>query len=167
VVKPKEFEHIAYVALGSNLGDRQMFIAYGIRRLSRLSESSLRSISGLYATKPVGIERSMPFLNMVVELHTDFDVHTLLRELQEIERDAGRTKDQKKKSRVLDLDILLFDADILESADVSVPHPEMHKRRFMLQPLADIAADLVHPLLGKPIQEILLECDDQHWVKKL
>ncbi len=162
-----ERDHIAFIGLGSNLGDRQMFISYGIKRLARLDLSGIGAFSGLYATEPVDVEDRTPFLNMVLKFHTSLDIETLLNNLQCIEKDAGRTEEQSKKSRVLDVDILFFDNDIITMDDLIVPHPEVHKRRFMLEPLAEIAGDLVHPVKNKTIQQLLDECPKTHWVKRL
>jgi len=159
--------HVAFIGLGSNLGDRQMFVAYGMKRLSRMDQSVIGSISGLYATEPVDISDRTPFLNMVIQLYTGLDAMTLLGELQQIEKDAGRTEAQNKASRVLDMDILFYDDDIITVDNLIVPHPEVHNRRFMLQPLADIAHDLVHPVKQKTIQELLNACSSDHWVKRL
>jgi len=159
--------HTAYIGLGSNLGDRQIFIAFGLKWLSRLDRTRITKLSGLYATEPVGIDDRTPFLNIVVKISTPLQAQELLTELQRIEKDAGRTESQSKKSRVLDMDILFFDNDIIIIDDLVIPHPELHKRRFMLQPLAEIASDLVHPVEQKTIQELLNESDNSHWVKRL
>lgn len=159
--------HVAYIGLGSNLGDRQIFIAYGMKRLSRMILTGIGSISGLYSTEPVGIPDRTPFLNMVIQVYTELNAIALLDELQKIERDAGRTDMQRKASRVLDMDILFYDDDIISADNLIVPHPDVHNRKFMLQPLADIAPDLVHPVKHKTVLELLNECPDNQWVKRL
>lgn len=162
-----ERKHIVYIGLGSNLGDRQIFIAYGIKRLSRMEKTVIRKLSGLYATEPVDVPDRTPFLNMVIQVDTKIDVYSFLNNLQHIEKDAGRIKIKRNKSRVLDMDILFYDNDIIKKRNLIVPHPEVHKRRFMLQPLADIASDLVHPVKKKTIQELLVTCPEKHWVNRL
>ena len=127
----------------------------------------LKKLSGLYATEPVGVSDRTPFLNMVIQIDTKLDVYSLLERLQQIEKDAGRTNKKRKKSRVLDLDILFYDNDIITKRNLVIPHPEVHSRRFMLQPLADVAGDLVHPVKKKTIQELLDKCPDNHWVYRL
>jgi 2-amino-4-hydroxy-6-hydroxymethyldihydropteridine diphosphokinase len=163
----QELSHVAYIGLGSNLGDRQIFIAYGMKRLSHLEQSMIGKISGLYSTQPVGIQSNIPFLNMVIQLYTELSPHRLLEYLLQIEKDAGRTENQRKGSRVLDMDILFYDRDILNEGGLILPHPELHTRKFMLQPLADVAYDMVHPMQKKTIQELLNECSDEYWVKRM
>lgn len=153
--------------MGSNLGDRQMFIAYGMRRLSRMEHSLIGGFSGLFATEPVGISDKLPFLNMVAKIYTLLDPRDLLVNLRQIEHEAGRTDLQRKKSRVLDMDILLYDDDIIEEDELVIPHPELHNRRFVLEPLAEIAGDLVHPVQQKTIRELLDECPADYWVQRL
>jgi len=170
VPRPKlnlDHNHVAYIGMGSNLGDRQIFISYGIKRLSRIEDSGIGAFSGLYATEPVGVQNRTPFLNMVVKFHTSITIDILLDHLQRIEKEAGRTDAQRKKSRVLDMDILFFDDDIITREGLIVPHPEVHNRRFMLEPLAEIAGDLVHPVKKKKIKKLLEECPKTHWVKRL
>jgi dihydroneopterin aldolase / 2-amino-4-hydroxy-6-hydroxymethyldihydropteridine diphosphokinase len=159
--------HTAYIGMGSNLGDRQMFIAYAIRRLSRLEHSRLKSLSALYASQPVGVNSEVPFLNMVAEIRTSLSPKELMKKLFEIEKDAGRTRQGKKSARVLDLDILFFDTVVLNSKSLVIPHPELHKRRFVVQPMMDINPDFTHPILKKKISDIFRELSDDHWVVKL
>jgi 2-amino-4-hydroxy-6-hydroxymethyldihydropteridine diphosphokinase len=163
----KKQKHIVYISLGSNLGDRQMFIAYAIRRLNHLEKTRFVTVSGLYASEPVGIADRTPFLNMAVEIKTRLDAESLLESLQTIEKDAGRTNKQRNTSRVLDMDILFYDDDIIERDNLIVPHPEIHNRRFVLEPLADIAGDYVHPVKEKTIKELLDSCRDNHWVSRV
>lgn len=164
---PQRLKHIVYIALGSNLGDRQMFIAYAIRRLNRLEKTRFGDVSGLYVSEPVGIADRIPFLNMVVQIKTNLDVVSLLEYLQSIEQDAGRTNNQRNTSRVLDMDILFFDDDIIKDENLIIPHPEIHKRKFVLKPLADIAGGYVHPVKKKTIRELLDACRDDHWVSRV
>lgn len=168
VISPSQKrKHVVYIALGSNLGDRQMFIAYAIRRLNRLEKTRFGDVSGLYASEPVGIADRLPFLNMVVQIKTKLDVVSLLEHLHSIETDAGRPKKQRNRSRVLDMDILFFDDDIIEEKNLIIPHPEIHNRKFVLKPLADIAGGYVHPVKKKTIRELLDACRDNHWVSRV
>jgi len=132
-----------------------------------MERTMIRKVSGLYATEPVGVPDRTPFLNMVIQIDTRLDIFSLLKNLQQIEADAGRNRSKKNKSRVLDMDILFYDNDIVKKGSVIVPHPEVHKRRFMLQPLADIASGLVHPVKKKTIQELLVACPGNYWVLRL
>lgn len=132
-----------------------------------MEKTTIKKVSGLYATEPVGVPDRTPFLNMVIQIDTKLDAHSLLKKLQQIEIDAGRTKKKRQKSRVLDMDILFFDNDIITKGNLVIPHPEVHNRKFMLHPLADVAGDLVHPVKKKTIQELLRRCPGNHWVYRL
>jgi 2-amino-4-hydroxy-6-hydroxymethyldihydropteridine diphosphokinase len=138
----------AYIALGANLGDRARNIHTALARLSQTEGVSLLKFSTLIETPPVGGPAgSPPYLNGAAVLQTSLGAHALLRRLLEIERELGRERRVKWEPRLIDLDLLLYSQQILSSQDLVVPHPLMHERRFVLQPLAEIAPDLVHPVL--------------------
>jgi 2-amino-4-hydroxy-6-hydroxymethyldihydropteridine diphosphokinase len=133
--------HTAYIALGSNLGDRESFLRIGVRGLGNVT-----ALSNVYETDPVGgPDDQGPYLNMVVEVETSLDPFALLRRCQRIEAEAMRQRIVHWGPRTLDVDIVQFDDLTLESDDLSIPHPRFGERRFVLAPLADIAPDRCPP----------------------
>ncbi len=146
----------AYLALGSNLGDRQAHLDRAVRRLRAEPGVVVRKVSSYYETAPVGGPSGQgAYLNAVVEIETSLDPQRLLHALFEIERSAGRVRAEPNAPRTLDLDILLYDDLVRPSPDPIVPHPRMHERRFVLEPLAEIASTAVHPVLSRSIAELL------------
>ncbi len=164
----------AYLLLGSNQGDKVKILQLATDRLRLLSKK--RPVkSSLYESEPWGFEAEEWFLNMAVKLETDLDPHNLLKTLLEIENELGRVRNEegglamKEKrhytSRTIDIDILLFDNEVINEEDLIVPHPRMHFRRFVLMPLCEIAPNLIHPVLNKSIEKLLDECDDRARVR--
>ena len=128
----------------------------------------LDGASPLYETEPVGLEDQDWFVNGVVRIRTDLDPQTLLTRMRAIETALGRRPGGKKFGpRVLDLDILFFDNIILRTAQVVIPHPRLHERRFVLQPLCDLAGELVHPVLGNTVRFLLVNLKDDKKVARL
>ena len=149
---------LAYIGLGSNLGDRIKNLEGAIERLQQLGP--IEKISRVYETKPWGVEGYQPrYLNQVVSVGTTLDPLELLSELLGIEHSMGRVRSDKNESRTLDLDLLIHGESVVEASGVTVPHPRLHERAFVLVPLADIAPDLIHPVFNRKISELLLECD--------
>jgi 2-amino-4-hydroxy-6-hydroxymethyldihydropteridine diphosphokinase len=151
----------AYIALGSNLPSHAGSPAETLRR-AQLSLSSLGNVlntSSLYLTEPVGNTDQPPFLNAVVALETNLGPGELLTQLLEIEKHFGRNRAAMapKSARTLDLDLLLYDSEVIQTADLRLPHPELAERRFVLAPLAEIAPGLVHPVTGKTVAALLAE----------
>lgn len=146
---------IAYIALGSNLGDRRGALSAAVRRLR--AEPGLRVIdsSEFYETAPVNCPPgSGEFLNAAVAVETERDPHDVLHLLLRIEREFGRVRSEPNSPRTLDLDLVLYGDRIINTAELTVPHPRMHERAFVLVPLAEIAPGATHPTLGKPIREL-------------
>lgn len=144
--------NIAYLSLGANLGDRAANLKSAIDRLRDFGE--VLAVSSFYETEPVEFTAQPWFLNCVVKLDTEKLPKQLLAGIFNLEHEMGRERKQNKGPRTIDIDILLFGDSIIESPGLTVPHPAMHERRFVLEPLAEIAAEVRHPVLKKSISEL-------------
>jgi 2-amino-4-hydroxy-6-hydroxymethyldihydropteridine diphosphokinase len=138
-------EHLVYLSLGSNIGDREAFLAAACQKLSAQPGVKLICSSSLYETEPVGYRDQGWFLNQVVEVRTTLRPGQLLAVIHEIENKLGRKRLIRWGPRVIDLDILLYDSLSIETEDLVIPHPRIYERSFVLVPLQEIAPDLVHP----------------------
>ena len=148
----------AYVGLGSNLGDRSAHLLLGLSALSRLPDTHLLRLSPVYETEPVGPPQP-PYLNLVAELETELAPRALLLEMLRIERALGRERRERWGPRTLDLDLLLYGDLVLEEEGLTVPHPRLHERAFVLVPLLDLLPEGRHPLLGQSFRELLASLD--------
>lgn len=153
-------QHRAYLSLGSNLGDRQALVEQALERLESSGHVRVIRRSSLYETEPVGKTDQPWFLNQVLEISTDLEPDPLLDLAQSIERDLGRTREIRWGSRTLDIDILLYDTEVIATERLTVPHPEMTRRRFVLVPLVEIAPDLTMPD-GRRVDAFLNQLRDQ------
>jgi 2-amino-4-hydroxy-6-hydroxymethyldihydropteridine diphosphokinase len=148
--------HIAYISVGSNMGDRLQNCLRGIEALTEDGNSRILAQSRIYTTEPVDYKDQDWFINMMVKLETTDDPFELLDHIEEIQRAAGRMQDPIRFGpRILDLDIILYDDRIIESERLAVPHPRMHKRRFVLKPICDIDPGIIHPVLKQEMQILL------------
>lgn len=147
-------EQRAFVGLGSNLGDREAQLVTALRALGELEGTATVAHSRLYETEPVGGPSQGPYLNAVVELRAGLDPRALLDGLLRIEAHAGRTRAEHHGPRVLDLDLLLYGDRVLEEPGLVLPHPRLHERGFVLEPLGELAPDLRHPLIGLSIARL-------------
>jgi 2-amino-4-hydroxy-6-hydroxymethyldihydropteridine diphosphokinase len=155
---------LIYLSLGSNLGDRAANLE---RAIAALPEAGVRVLrrSSLYETEPVDFLAQPWFLNCVVEAETSLMPRQLLHALQAIERKFGRKKRIVRGPRVIDLDILFYGASVIRTQEIEVPHPRMHKRRFVLAPLAELAPGLRHPVLGATVAELIAAVQDNSAVR--
>jgi 2-amino-4-hydroxy-6-hydroxymethyldihydropteridine diphosphokinase len=158
-------EHTAFVALGANLpsavGAPSATVRAAMEQLAALGEVVARS--SLYSTEPVGYREQPSFINAVIEMRTALAPGALMEGLLAVEKNFGRVRGRQiaKGPRTIDLDLLLFDDLILDSDALTLPHPSMHERRFVLEPLAEIAPGWVHPLFERTIRELLSSLTDR------
>ena len=146
-------EAAAYLSLGSNVGDRGANLHEAIRRIE--AYGSITAVSTFYETEPVEFTAQDWFLNCVVQLETEQTPRNLLQSILDTEQSMGRKRTQSKGPRNIDIDILLFDDFVVNDADLTIPHPAMHQRRFVLAPLVEIAPNAVHPVLQVTAKELL------------
>jgi 2-amino-4-hydroxy-6-hydroxymethyldihydropteridine diphosphokinase len=160
--------HRVYIGIGSNLGDRKANTLEAVDRVSKLPGTRLIRASSLYESEPLGDAKTW-FVNSVIEIETEMPPDVLLRKLKAIESAMGRKRVKGKRwgSRVIDLDILLCDQEVVEKRSLKIPHPEMHKRRFVLLPLAELAPHVVHPQLGHSVSALLATVKDEKRVTLL
>ena len=144
-----------YLSLGSNVGDRQANLAQAISHLAKIG--TLKKRSAFYETEPMEITDQPWFLNCTVELETELMPKQFIAAVLDIEREMGRKRTIAKGPRVIDIDVLLFGSAVIETPQLTVPHPAMQERRFVLEPLAEIAPEAVDPVTGRTIRELLAD----------
>ena len=144
---------IAYIGIGSNLGDKEHNIKKSIDLIKE--KSKILEISRLYKTEPVGYKNQDKFLNCAIKIKTELKPIELLGFLQSIEKRLGRIRTIKNGPRTIDLDILFYGIEIINENNLIVPHPRLHEREFVLEPLEDISPNFIHPVLRKSIKELV------------
>jgi 2-amino-4-hydroxy-6-hydroxymethyldihydropteridine diphosphokinase len=156
---------VAYLLTGGNLGNRYNYLQEAILQVQK-NCGSVMAFSSIYETEAWGIKDQNSFLNQAFMLETSFSAKKLLENILSIETSMGRLREVKYGPRLIDIDILFFGDKIINEEDLQVPHPFVHKRRFALQCLVEIAPDFIHPVLNKTIEELLDECEDPLQVRK-
>ncbi len=155
----------AYLLVGGNLGDRENYLAAARKEIEKVCGVISRQ-SSLYQTAAWGLEEQAPFLNQALAVETRLHAEELLQSILQIEERLGRKREIKYGPRIIDIDILLFNDEVIHKEGLTVPHPELQNRRFALAPLNEIAPTLQHPALKKSIAELLRICPDKLDVQK-
>ena len=158
---------ISYLGIGSNLGDPVQHCRDALRELSSLKNVQLLRRSSLYRTQPVGPVSQDWFVNGVVEVRTTFAAAQLFKAAQWVEQALGRVRTGKWGPRTIDVDVLLHGQEVLDTEDLVVPHPEMHKRRFVLVPMNEVAPYVIHPRYGISMRGLLDRLGDDHAVERM
>ena len=160
-------KHIAYIGIGSNLGDKLYHCEKAISEILRIDRHQLLAKSSLFKTEPVGYTSQDWFVNGVIKIETDLEPSELLRSLKTIETRLGRTGTFRWGPRTVDLDILFFDDIQIQTGALKIPHPLIQNRRFVLIPLAEIDPNFFHPVLNKTVHELLNDLQEDQEVEKL
>jgi 2-amino-4-hydroxy-6-hydroxymethyldihydropteridine diphosphokinase len=153
--------HTVFIGAGSNVGDRDNFLRKGISLLNASAAITVRRISSVYETEPLGEDASGAFLNLVIQAETSLTPDSLFHTLKAIEAAAGRISRTKWGDRELDLDLLLYDDECLAAPGLSIPHPEITSRDFVLVPLVELAPQLTHPATKQPFANYLEQLKDR------
>jgi len=154
----------AYLCLGSNLGEREENLLRSLRLLGKTVK--LERISSLYETEPIGYKQQPLFLNLACSITTDLTPEDLLRLAKKIESSMGRVPSFPNAPRIIDIDILFYDDKVIETPNLTIPHPRLQERAFVLRPLQEIAPHLVHPRLGKSIAQLAKTVKGKRGVRK-
>jgi len=157
--------NVSYILTGSNLGNRLEYLLNAKKAIIKTAGDIVHE-SSIYETAAWGLEDQPSFLNQALEVHTALSANTLLDQVLKIENDLGRKRDIKYGPRLIDIDILFFNKEVIEQKGLNIPHPQLHKRRFALQCLNDIAPTFVHPVFCKTVKQLLAECIDALPVNK-
>ncbi len=155
-----------FLGLGSNLGDRFKNLDSALKAIT-LFVGTIEEKSSVYETKAWGKNEQPDFLNMVIEVKSEFSAEEVLNSIQIIETDLGRIRKERWGSRTMDIDLLFYNDEIIHTKRLNVPHILIEKRKFVLLPLVEIAATFTHPMLKKTIEQLLLNCNDDLDVFKL
>jgi 2-amino-4-hydroxy-6-hydroxymethyldihydropteridine diphosphokinase len=154
-----------FILTGGNQGDRLAQLSTALKEIKTLG--TVRAVSGIYETAAWGRTDQPDFLNQVIHLETQVKPQELMNALLQIEAKMGRQRTEKYDPRTIDLDILYFNDEIIDEPGLMIPHPRLQLRRFVLEPLYEIAPNLLHPVFGKTTYQLLLDCPDPLPVKRL
>lgn len=155
-----------YVGLGSNIGNKVENCQKAIEKVQQNNKITIIKVSSLYKTEPIGYNNQDWFINCVLELHTLLIPDELLSIFKQIEKDLKRVNNIKWGPRTIDLDLLLYNNLIINKSNLQIPHPQMHRRSFVLTPLSEIAPDIIHPIFSKTAMELLQNLKDEQKVEK-
>ncbi|MBU1180701.1 MAG: 2-amino-4-hydroxy-6-hydroxymethyldihydropteridine diphosphokinase [Proteobacteria bacterium] len=154
-------KHTTYISAGSNIGDKFLNCRNGITALTESGTTAIKAWSRFYKTSPVDFREQDWFVNAVVKVETELDPFELLKDMNSIQIRAGRTCNPVRFGpRILDLDIILYDNVVVDLPGLTIPHPRMHERRFVLKPLCDIDPEVIHPVFKKALKDLLNSLDD-------
>ena len=156
-----------YLGFGANLGDRKKNLAQAVNALNSRPDLAVLRTSGIYETEPWGLTDQPKFLNMVAEIATSISPSELLERVKKLEKDMGREDGPRLGPRLIDIDILLLEDQVVDEPELIIPHASLHLRAFVLVPLAELAPDLVHPVLGVTIADLAGQVDGLEGVKPL
>ena len=159
--------YTAYIGIGSNAGDKALNCETAISEILKIDQHKLLGRSSFFNTRPIGYTAQDLFVNGVIKIETDLEPIDLYRTLKTIEIRLGRKETFRGGSRVIDLDLLLFDDRRIETEELQVPHPRLHERQFVLIPLSEIDPNLIHPVLEKTVGELLEEIKEDQGVEKI
>jgi 2-amino-4-hydroxy-6-hydroxymethyldihydropteridine diphosphokinase len=158
--------NVAYLLIGGNMGDRLNNLSQAKDAIEKACGNVINA-SSVYETEAWGLREQDPFYNQAIIVHTSFDASTFLQCLLNIESLIGRVREEKYGPRLIDIDIIFFNDDIISSEELTVPHPELQNRRFVLLPLNEVAPEKIHPVFKKTVKQLLEDCKDQLEVVKL
>ena len=156
-----------YLGFGANLGDRKKNLAQAVNALNSRPDLTVLRTSGIYETEPWGLTHQPKFLNMVAEITTSISPSELLERVKKLEKDMGREDGPRLGPRLIDIDILLLEDQVVDEPELIIPHASLHLRAFVLVPLAELASELVHPVLGVTIADLAGKVDGLEGVKPL
>jgi len=155
-----------FLGLGSNKGDRFSYLRQAVDSLNSIPGVTVNAVSSVYETEPRGVEDQSDFLNAAALVESSVSAEELAGSLKMLERSLGRTASERWGPREIDIDLLLYGSLVLDTASLIIPHPELHKRRFVLEPLRELDPDFVHPRLRASISTLYTRCPDKGWVRK-